>query len=408
MSIVSKVSLFASSAASAIPANTKPRLLPLDFLRGIAVLLIIARHWDITNNAGSLFPLANAWQHVGWMGVDLFFVLSGFLVGGLLFVEYKKRDHIDVRRFIIRRGFKIWPSYYVYLAFVALRLRQRTHLSGTDLLYTLTPNLLHIQNYVAPISTPSGVDLVTIGTPLVHTWTLAIEEHFYLFLPLVLWALIRKGHISLGRGFAWLSALILIGCLAGRCAWYLHHPAQSAYTHLRMDSLFMGVAMAYLYHLHPERIRILTARPALLLVIGGLLLLPEAFLLVDSRFVATLGFSLVAAGFGCMVLASVSVSMTEGKGAAFFHSPISRFIAFMGTYSYTIYLWHMTFGQTLPKWFLNHHWLSSHAELHWVITTALYIIGSTMAGVVLGRLVEFPALALRDRIFPSRSGAPIM
>ena len=70
----------------------------LDVLRGIAILLVLGRHFNY-------FPL---WRQAGWIGVDLFFVLSGFLISGLLFQEYKNTGKLDVRRFILRRGLKIW------------------------------------------------------------------------------------------------------------------------------------------------------------------------------------------------------------------------------------------------------------------------------------------------------------
>ena len=108
--------------------------------------------------------------------MDLFFVLSGFLVGGLLFNELRGRGKLDVPRFLIRRGFKIWPSYYVYLAAVAVLMARR---SVPGLAASLLPNLLNVQNY--------------FGTPLQHTWSLAVEEHFYLALPLLLlWAPRRR------------------------------------------------------------------------------------------------------------------------------------------------------------------------------------------------------------------------
>ncbi|HXJ16319.1 MAG TPA: acyltransferase, partial [Candidatus Polarisedimenticolia bacterium] len=75
----------------------------LDVLRSIAVLLVLLYHSEIGTR------LANA----GWAGVDLFFVLSGFLISGLLFTEYKKRGSIDFKRFFIRRGLKIYPAFYV-------------------------------------------------------------------------------------------------------------------------------------------------------------------------------------------------------------------------------------------------------------------------------------------------------
>jgi len=77
----------------------------LDVLRGIAILLVLGRHFNY-------FPL---WRQAGWIGVDLFIVLSGFLISGLLFQEYKNTGKLDVRRFILRRGLKIWPSYYLLI-----------------------------------------------------------------------------------------------------------------------------------------------------------------------------------------------------------------------------------------------------------------------------------------------------
>ena len=77
----------------------------LDVLRGIAILLVLGRHFNY-------FPL---WRQAGWIGVDLFFVLSGFLISGLLFQEYKNTGKLDVRRFILCRGLKIWPSYYLLI-----------------------------------------------------------------------------------------------------------------------------------------------------------------------------------------------------------------------------------------------------------------------------------------------------
>src|SRR5215207_5072390 len=68
------------------------RSLPMDMLRGIAILLVLGRHYVVLpENLGALQPLAGAWTAIGWAGVDLFFVLSGFLVSGLIFAEYRQR-----------------------------------------------------------------------------------------------------------------------------------------------------------------------------------------------------------------------------------------------------------------------------------------------------------------------------
>ncbi|MGA2230896.1 MAG: acyltransferase family protein, partial [Tepidisphaeraceae bacterium] len=105
------------SAGPAAPITSpKPagRMVQLDVLRGVAILLVMGRHFAVSpTQAGWLSFPAGVWYVFGWTGVDLFFVLSGFLVGGLLLGELRKYGRLDVFRFIIRRIFKIWPAYYV-------------------------------------------------------------------------------------------------------------------------------------------------------------------------------------------------------------------------------------------------------------------------------------------------------
>src|SRR5438045_3895822 len=86
----------------------------LDVLRGIAVLLVIVSHYSGT------LPRPSALLETGWVGVDLFFVLSGFLISGLLFSEFEKTGSINLKRFWIRRGFKIYPPFYVFMGLTAL------------------------------------------------------------------------------------------------------------------------------------------------------------------------------------------------------------------------------------------------------------------------------------------------
>src|ERR1700722_13574336 len=122
------------------PVQQKPirREMELDFLRGIAILMVMDFHAPI-----SILLAPFRWlgfRNFGWAGVDVFFVLSGFLVGGLLIKEWKQSSRIDSRRFLIRRGFKIWPQYYVFLLAMLL--------TGHRGLRDLWGNLLNIQNYV--------------------------------------------------------------------------------------------------------------------------------------------------------------------------------------------------------------------------------------------------------------------
>jgi len=127
----------------------------LDILRGVAVLLVLACHCR-----ASEFLLRSGW-------VDLFFVLSGFLVSGLLFVEHQRTGRIRIWRFFARRGFKIYPAFYF---FVAVTLLFDALHSKPPEISSLIRELVFIQNY-GPAIWP-------------HTWSLAVEEHFYLLVGL--------------------------------------------------------------------------------------------------------------------------------------------------------------------------------------------------------------------------------
>ena len=141
-----------------------------------------------------------------------FYVLSGFLIGGLLISEIRETGDLNVKRFLVRRGFKIWPSYYVFLV-VAFAHMMSHHVvnfhSGIDKLWSFVFNL---QNYLGPF------DLLT------HTWSLALEEHFYLLLPILLWVRNRKKGIAL-RALPVFIIFALVVCTTWRF-WNAMHRSQ--------------------------------------------------------------------------------------------------------------------------------------------------------------------------------------
>ena len=227
-----------------VPTTTGGRIIQLDVLRGIAILLVLCRHkllpWV---DSGVLQPVMHRLYNLGWTGVDLFFVLSGFLIGGLLVNEIERTDTLNVKRFLIRRGFKIWPAYLVFIGFVFVLL-VREH-SFAEALRLIWPNLLHLQNY--------------FGTPRGLTWSLAVEEHFYLVLPVFLLLAIR--HRKPGGAIPAIpitAIALIVTCTTLRIVLNPHEPLDwwgtIAPTHLRIDGLFFGVLLAYLYHLHPQKL----------------------------------------------------------------------------------------------------------------------------------------------------------
>jgi peptidoglycan/LPS O-acetylase OafA/YrhL len=163
------------------------------------VLLVIVRHLP-TNEASSALRFI---QSIGWTGVDLFFVLSGFLISGLLFSEFDKTGGLNVKRFWLRRGLKIWPSYY--LTYGTAMLLTVASTGDTGLLISRAPNYIFIQNYM---------DFEVRWT---HSWSIAIEEHFYFVLPLVLLVLIPTR----------LKSLQVVSCYLE--AGLRHHPNKYSY-----------------------------------------------------------------------------------------------------------------------------------------------------------------------------------
>jgi peptidoglycan/LPS O-acetylase OafA/YrhL len=369
--------------------TAEARLAGLDVLRVFAVVLVMGRHmWSPPAEWPASARMAlGMWHGGGWIGVDLFFVLSGFLVSGLLFSEFRRHGRISPLRFYARRAWKIYPPYFVMIAVtVGLIWAQGGKFERMQLL----AEVLFFQNYAPGLWN--------------HTWSLAVEEHFYLLLPLVFLLVIRSQTNSRSS----LRPVLLVGALVAACALILRmsaaaaHPGFSLYAHLfptqlRLDSLFFGVMLAYPYHFHRERF-VGALRPWRgVLLVGGLVLLVPVFVLPLelNPLVYTLGLSVIYVGSGMLVVAASLCDVRRSR--------VLRAIAMMGTFSYSIYLWHMpVLGFVLP-------WLerANGRPLPYALGLTAYLVGSVAVGVAMARLIEVPALRFRDRHFQSRATATV-
>ncbi len=353
----------------------QPRLAPLDVLRFFAISLVLVQHAPVERHAG---------QRFGWAGVDLFFVLSGFLVAGLLFGEREKRGRVDVVRFLVRRGFKIYPSFWALTA-ATVAFYRATGVPFRPL--QLACELLFLQNY---------------GPSLwVHTWSLAVEEHFYFVLAAAFalaqrrWpAPARPGRRALmGWGAAALAAI-----LVSRCVTLLLVPERYKLvvrgTHVRIDGLIFGALLAALYHYEGPWLREATRRHrAALLGLTALGALPALALGFEHLYTRTLGFTFVYLFSGAILLTAL---FAEGPPGG--RRPFAAALAYVGRHSYGIYLWHLLAGH------LAQRLLSPEATGGPLgARLALYLVAAFVPGVVLSRLIEEPFLALRDRIFPRRA-----
>jgi peptidoglycan/LPS O-acetylase OafA/YrhL len=349
------------------PGRASGRVPQLDVLRGVAILLVLGFHPAVkADQAGALAPVVIAWHAIGWTGVDLFFVLSGYLIGGLLLAEHAASGRIDLWRFWFRRAMKIWPPYAAYLAVFALLLW-----SAGKPLTLIGPNLLHVQNYVP---TPAG-----------HTWSLAVEEHFYLALPLVLIPLLAiRGERYLLPGFA----VIALACGIGR---YFQCPgtARDFRTHLRFDSLAFGVTLAWMTLSGNPAIRFIAERPrrTVLFCLGlaGLAVVIRPGSPIFSAVVP----AIIYLGYGGILVATVSAPMPKSR--------ILEWLAMIGVYSYAIYLWHVETAYSIA---LRLAASFPSGPLTWLLLTAVYLSLAIAVGVLMTRCIERPALAMRDRLMP--------
>jgi peptidoglycan/LPS O-acetylase OafA/YrhL len=338
----------------------------LDVLRCAAILLVLGSH----------FEYYRFWNRIGWIGVDLFFVLSGFLISGLLFEDYKELGRIRIGRFLLRRGFKIYPSYYLFVSVLVLLTfvtrSNRSFANFWTLRKPLLATLTFTQNYLGWTGRVAG-----------HTWTLAVEEHFYLALPLLLWALlwVRRGSRDPFKPILGIFLFLAVACLVLRISTpHVLHENFVTQTHLRIDSLFSGVTLGYLYHFRPAWFARLTGPWSVGLAI--LFSLPAACFENGSRLMQTVGLTSLFVGFSFLLAWAI-----DRKPKSRWCSAVVRAFALVGFYSYSIYLWHRPLAMMLEP---------THSALgYWC-----YVAIAIAFGVAMAVIVEIPGLALRDRLFP--------
>lgn len=299
-----------------------------------------------------------SFMRAGWMGVDLFFVLSGFLISGLLFTDLRQNGRIKLSRFLIRRGLKIYPAFYFFLlltAFLTPTFAQN---------HRLMSEVLFLQSYLPRVWG--------------HTWSLAVEEHFYLVLPILLITLNRLKRIQL---LPTIAVILILLCLMLRILSSLHHDQMEAVlipTHLRIDALFAGVTLGYFYHYHGSDFASLSRWWISLL--GIVLLLPSLLTDTTDTLLASIQYSYNLLGFS-LILMWASVRSVR--------IPL---LADIGRFSYSIYLWHLL---------VVAFWRGRTPSLLSFSTCLVACVG---IGITMGVMIEFPVLQLRDRFFPSLQG----
>ena len=382
-----------------------PGSLPaLDGIRGFACAAIVFFHATVFSGVFLVRdpdPELRALRFLGnamWTGVDIFFVLSGFLIARILIRDLLRSGHVGWRRFYLRRSFRIFPAYYFVLS-VILFVLARFDLAnyGSYLAFTgagswesvrdgAWANYLYLSNYVAP----TRVNVMTWG------WSLCVEEHFYLLLPTALALIFRVRREALRAGL--LVALAGLP-VAARALAYATASDRSFYyfSHTRFDQLLVGVVVAYLYVVYREPFERLARRHALAIGALGIACIGAVWTWGGLR-----GAGVFAVVWQFFVL-GVGVALVVVNGI-FGVGPLSRFFASpawfpLARVSYGIYLVHPVVIFACIPW-LKRVWIGA-APVGTPQVLVLYLcamaVSFTLASLLF-LLLERPLLDLGARL----------
>ncbi|HEY2392441.1 MAG TPA: acyltransferase [Candidatus Angelobacter sp.] len=353
-------------------------------MRAIAILWVMLWHVHWVLHISLLHGAGN----YGWMGVDVFFVLSGYLIGSQLLRPYTREGQPSLGGFYLRRAFRVLPAYLTVLLFYFAipGFREAPSLSPAWQFLTFTENFridyLHDQAFS-------------------HVWSLCVEEHFYLVLPLLVLLLMRRP--SFYRTVAVILGIFCFGIVI-RCYIFLHSVqpltgdafvlayVEKIYfpTHTRLDGLLVGVTLATIKTFRPQWWQRGLAHGYILLV-SGLGFCAWAMWLFRDRLAfsgAVIGFPLLAIGLGLLIASSMAPS-----------SPLSKVRGFglIATLAYSLYLTHK---ETMH---FDHVFLLRYVGAGGWLALLIYFVSSFAVASVLYLTVERTFLRWREKIAVPRA-----
>jgi len=316
----------------------------LDGVRGVAILLVLINHFSPEKNYGNI--LAKIFQPITGnmvVGVDLFFVLSGFLITGIL-LRSRSSEHY-FRNFYSRRALRIFPLYYFVLILLLIGLHTIPSWEKLTTLRDAWPwYWFYGTNYLICRTGFAFLDHAQVS--LGHFWSLAVEEHFYLFWPLMVWLLSDRGLVRL------CVALIVIAPVCRAYAVVSGENPLVPYvaTQCRMDCLALGALLAVLIQRRSARellrsfqwVGLFSAAAAIVCfaldgrVIGSIHL---------GKPIAVISYTFIAFAWAAFLLLSLQTAGVANRILS------QRWLRFFGVYSYGMYIYHRLILNTLTTWF---------------------------------------------------------
>jgi peptidoglycan/LPS O-acetylase OafA/YrhL len=321
-------------------SSVRGRHLPaLDGLRALAVLAVLAYH------------LGEPWARGGYLGVDLFFVLSGFLITSLLLEEREETGTIALSKFWARRARRLLPALFVMVAAVMVFVVLEGQFGQTDFVAAIDlsalrsqafATLLYVANWQQILVHHSYFAQFSAPSPLDHTWSLAIEEQFYVAWPLVTLGLLAKGLAQRRRLGITVSVAIAVASTALMAILFTPggDPTRVYFgTDTRLGDLAVGTLLAWLTARRPEtpeRVASLLRVAAPLALAGLLALMVTAGNAgqFPSDFMFEGGF------LGASILCAIVLADVRREGSVLAKVFSVRPLVAIGLVSYGIYLWH--------------------------------------------------------------------
>jgi peptidoglycan/LPS O-acetylase OafA/YrhL len=354
-----------------LPGTVREKIPQLDALRGIAILLVIAHNATLHYGTTSyLHPLFDR----GWMGVDLFFVLSGFLISGILLDTKESPNYF--KNFYARRVLRIWPLYYCLLAFMFVVLPRASASQGAAIFAKSSPWWAYpffLQNFLLPLSTDAA-------GPLGVTWSLAIEEQFYLVWPIIVRFLSK-------RQVAILAAVEIAASPFLRYFLEAHHIHIYANFFCRLDGLMLGAFLAALV-----RSKDFVRERYIGLALAVLAVATPLAVIFDLRQAEWIVFTFTSLAAGAIVYLAM---FWQQK---WFQWPLAnRFLLFTGTISYGLFLLHKIA-------FAGVDGLHVNSAKHPLLALGVILIGSYVLAITSWNVLEQPFLRLK-RFFALRRRA---
>ncbi len=370
-----------------------PRFHGIESLRAMAIIMVVLYHYTRWFEHPAWFPAVFLFF---WSGVDLFFVISGFLISAQLFNQIKVEGGFSLKEFYFKRFFRIVPMYYFVLAIYFL-FPFFSHDFGTS---QALPPLWRFLTFTQNL----GADYAHHRS-FVSAWSLCVEEHFYFFFPLLMLLFLKLGWFS--KSYILFPVLLFFGVGIRLYLWQVisplkaSHPdfnslyAQTIYlpTYCRLDGLLMGVCIAAIY-VFLNNFFVNISKYGNYFILAGILI----FMIAGSQYSVeynvietVFGFPVVSFGFALVLLGAI-------MPASFLYAWKSTVLAKIGEWSYTLYLIHMIAILSTQRLFSDFG-IAKNSFLMFLIAISVCLLFT----VILHYTLEKPLMKWRSAFLKTRN-----